>query len=135
MNHTHPQKDEGHEPTALMVVTKRLEGVIREVMLRGEQGRWQMRFALEETLGYAEFLLRPLGQGPMTDKSMLRAKECVLTAWDQAMIKLYPDVDERMRVNARIADFWQSSYDVRPADVESYLNAIAGSLRRYRGAA
>lgn len=117
------------------VITCRLTGLIREVALRGPDGRWQLRLGLEDTVAYAEYMQRPMHQGPASGESLREGIACVLKGWEEAMVALYPDVKERAALQERFADWLK---DVRYADsegVSDYLAAIAANLARRRVAA
>lgn len=120
---------------AQQAVTKRLEGIIREVALRGESGKWQLRLGLEDTVMHAEFMLRPLHQGPMSDVSLLAAKQCVAEGWKRAMEVVFPNDEERTTAWLNMAQWFRSGRDVQPEHVGHYLDAIAANLRSRRTAA
>lgn len=113
-------------------ITHRLTGLLREVSMRGYDGRWQLRMGLEDTLKYAEFMLRPLQQGAATDASIRAAYDCVAKAWDDAMEQVFADDDERHDAQRTMCGWLKASHEVNIGDIPQYLRAIAANIRQRR---
>ena len=111
-------------------VRKRMTGLIREVSMRGVEGRWQLRFGLEDAVKYAEFMLRPLPQGPQSDTTLRRGIACVIKAYGDAMEDVFPDVREREAMRERMGSWFKASHEVGSHEIEDYLNAIASTMVR-----
>lgn len=117
------------------VITCRVAGLLREVSMRGHDGRWQLRLGLEDTVAYAEYMNRPLQQGPASGESLREGIACVLEAWHTAMENLYPDAKEREAIQARFTSWLKDSQHVEAPEVGEYLKAIAANLSRRRAVA
>lgn len=117
------------------VITCRLTGLIREVTMRGADGRWQLRLGLEDTVAYAEYMQRPMHQGPASGESLRQGIACVLKGWEDAMATLYPDMRERAALQERFAGWLKDARHVDAMEVSEYLQAIAATLSRRRAVA
>lgn len=117
------------------VITCRLTGLIREVTMRGADGRWQLRLGLEDTVAYAEYMQRPLHQGPASGESLRAGIACVLTGWEEAMETLYPDSRERTALQERFVGWLKDSRHIDASEISEYLQAIAANLSRRRAVA
>lgn len=113
-------------------VTCRLTGLIREVGMRGYEGRWQLRLGLEDTVAYAEYRMREGGSA--SGESVRAGLDCVLNGLEQALVKLYTDPKERQAMRERLSAWFKDSHEEGETEMSEYLGAIANRLARKRAA-
>lgn len=109
--------------------------LIGDVSRHGEDARWRLRLGLENILLHTERALRPQWLKPHDELTMASAKQVVKKAWNEAMETVFLDDDERHDMLQKMAKWFGRSHEVKPFEVESYLNAIIASERSRRIAA
>ncbi len=116
-----------YSTTALMV---RLEALIREVWMRGYDGRFQLKMGLEDALASAEYMTRPAREHKASGDTMLKAMLLVEDAWKGAMARLFLDDHERQDVHRQFSRWLDDAAAEQPEETMGYWPVMATKLMR-----